>query len=250
MKWLHVFDKRINVFTIIAYGTNDAPKASLVQDNLETTANRSERVTVFNAFSRPVDLVNFRSELNPDDDVVVLSDLTPGSGAELPPLAENTDLRPWAFTEAGNANAVLFRLNDPLIYKVERDRSELMVLVGEHISDGTEQGTVRPRALPLVSRTAADFGGPQGAGELLFTRYLLPVQMLAVLLLVAMIGAIVLTHKEGFQPRRRDVRRRVSKPLTTAISAQVGQDVLQPGEEAPKLPPTPQEDEQPQPVGD
>lgn len=243
-------EKQINSFSVITFGSDSAPQASLVADNLETTEDRSERITVFNAYDRPVDLVNFRSEQNPDDDMVLLSELAPGSGVELPAVQENTDLRPWAFTEAGNSNAVLFRLNNPLLFEVERDRSELLVLAGEQIDDGTEQGTVRPRALPLVSRTAAEFGGPRGAGELLFTRYMLPVQMLAILLLAAMLGAIVLTHKEGFQPRRRDVRRRVSKPLTAAISAQVGQDVLQPGEEAPKLPPTPQEDEQPQPVGD
>jgi len=77
---------------------------------------------------------------------------------------------------------------------------------------------------------------------------MLPLQLVAVLLLVAMIGAIVLTHKEDFRPRRRDVRRRVAKPLAAAISTQVGRDVLQPGLETPKLPP--QEEEQPQPVAD
>lgn len=241
-------EKQINAFTVVAHGNSSAPQASLVADNLETTDDRAGRLTLFNAFERPVDLWNFRSLTNPDDDVAVTSDLAPGSGVELPAVPEDTDLRPWAFTEAGNKEAILFRLNNPQVYGIRRDESQLLVLAGERIADGTPQGMLRPVALPVASNAAADFGGPRGAGELLFTRYMLPVQMLAVLLLVAMIGAIVLTHKESFQPRRRDVRRRVSQPLTTAIAAQVGRDVLQPGEEAPKLPP--QEDEQPQPVGD
>jgi hypothetical protein len=50
-------------------------------------------------------------------------------------------------------------------------------------------------------------------------------QLVAMLLLAAMVGAIVLTHKEGVPARRRDVRRVVAKPLGTAIGAQVGVDV-------------------------
>lgn len=240
-------EKQINAFTVVAHGTSGAPSASLLTDNLETTANRTGRLTVFNALDQAVDLWDFRSAANPDDDRSVTTDLAPGSGVELAAIAENTDLRPWAFTAAGAPNAVLFRLNNPGVYAINRDEAQLLVLAGERIADGTEQGTIRPVAVPVTSPTAAEFGGPKGAGQLLFTRYMLPVQLVAVLLLAAMIGAIVLTHKENFQPRRRDVRRRVSRPLTTAISAQVGRDVLQ-GEETPQLPP--QEDEQPQPVGD
>lgn len=241
-------EKQVNAFTVVAHGTSASPQASLIADNLETTDERSGRLTLFNAFERPVDLWDFRSATNPDDDMAVASELAPGSGVELPGIPEAADLRPWAFTEAGNKNAALFRLNNPEVYNIQRGDSQLLVLAGERIADGTEQGSLRPVALPVTARAAADFGGPHGAGELLFTRYMLPLQLVAVLLLGAMIGAIVLTHKEGFQPRRRDVRRRVSQPLTTAISAQIGQDVLQAGEDTPKLPP--QEDEQPEPVGD
>jgi hypothetical protein len=60
---------------------------------------------------------------------------------------------------------------------------------------------------------------------------MLPFQMIALLLLVAMIGAVVLTHKEPAIARRRDVRRKVSRPLTTVIAAQTGTDVTQPTEE-------------------
>lgn len=47
---------------------------------------------------------------------------------------------------------------------------------------------------------AESFGGPKAIGELLFNQYLLPFEVTSILLLVAMIGAIVLTlRKEGGQ---------------------------------------------------
>jgi NADH-quinone oxidoreductase subunit J len=40
------------------------------------------------------------------------------------------------------------------------------------------------------------FGGPQAIGTALFSRYLLPFEITSVVLLVAMVGAIVLTRRE------------------------------------------------------
>jgi hypothetical protein len=119
----------------------------------------------------------------------------------------------------------------------------LLVLAGERLFDGA----IRPVALPLVSRATPVFGGPHAIGELLFTTFMLPFQLIAVLLLAAMIGAIVLTHKEGAVPRRRDVRRVVSKPLAAAVAAQTGADLsAEPEADLPRLPP----EQQPEPGGD
>jgi NADH-quinone oxidoreductase subunit J len=41
------------------------------------------------------------------------------------------------------------------------------------------------------------FGSPESIGELLFNRYLVPFEVTSILLLVAMIGAIVITRKEN-----------------------------------------------------
>jgi len=52
---------------------------------------------------------------------------------------------------------------------------------------------------------------------------MLPMQLLALLLLVAMVGAIVLTHHQWDKVRDKvGVRRRVSRPLAQVIAAQVG----------------------------
>ncbi|MBN1287232.1 MAG: NADH-quinone oxidoreductase subunit J [Anaerolineae bacterium] len=49
---------------------------------------------------------------------------------------------------------------------------------------------------------AAAYGGPEQIGEALFTRYVLPFEMVAVLLLASMIGAVVLSREEGFSISR------------------------------------------------
>ncbi|MBL8163729.1 MAG: NADH-quinone oxidoreductase subunit J [Anaerolineae bacterium] len=231
-----------NTFTAIAYGgdASTAPQINLITDNQETVPARTTRITLFNAYTEAVNLVDFGSEGDPSDDRVVVNALQPGTLVELPPVSEDTSVQSWAFTPAAGG-AAIFRMNNEEIYSVERETAQLLLLA----SESTFDDTVRPVALPLVTDAVSSFGGPHAIGELLFTRFMLPFQLIAVLLLAAMIGAIVLTHKEDFRPRRRDVRRRVMKPLAQAISDQVGQDVLRPDAEAPRLP-----EKQPEPAGD
>jgi len=50
--------------------------------------------------------------------------------------------------------------------------------------------------LSAASTLPPDFGSPKSIGTMLFQEYLLPFEVTSVLLLVAMIGAIVLTRKE------------------------------------------------------
>jgi hypothetical protein len=81
---------------------------------------------------------------------------------------------------------------------------------------------------------SAPFGSPASIGQVLFTDYLLPVNVVGMLLLVALVGVVVLTRPDTEKQDRRVVRRRkVSRPLTSVISTQTGGSVTQ---EAPKLP--------------
>ncbi len=50
--------------------------------------------------------------------------------------------------------------------------------------------------LPQFSSLSSDYASPVDIGKLLFNEYLLPFEITSVLLLVAMIGAIVLTKRE------------------------------------------------------
>jgi NADH-quinone oxidoreductase subunit J len=52
------------------------------------------------------------------------------------------------------------------------------------------------RAPSAVSNLPAGFGSPVSVGETLFTRFVLPFEATSILLLIAMIGAIVLTRPE------------------------------------------------------
>ncbi|MFM8321818.1 MAG: NADH-quinone oxidoreductase subunit J [Chloroflexota bacterium] len=62
---------------------------------------------------------------------------------------------------------------------------------------------LRGGGLPAASTAALPegFGAPAGVGLLLFNAYLLPFEVISILLLAAMVGAIVLTRKRD----RRDV---------------------------------------------
>jgi len=160
-------------------------------------------------------------------------------------LSEDTTMRTWVFTGV-DANQKdlsklpqLASLNNVEVYNVKRDTSQLLVLGTETLLGG---GT-RNVAISLVDKAVEPFGSPQAIGNLLFSKYMLPFQLIAILLLAAMVGAIALTHKEGFVPRRRDVRRKVMKPLTNVIGDQIGQDVA--GESVPLLP-----TQQGEPAGD
>ena len=52
------------------------------------------------------------------------------------------------------------------------------------------------RGLQLIGEIGSDFGSPESIGLELFQQYLLPFEITSILLLVAMIGAIVLTRDD------------------------------------------------------
>ena len=64
------------------------------------------------------------------------------------------------------------------------------------------------------------FGSPAAVGQSLFRRYLLPFEMVGVLLLAALVGGIIISQGQRRDVRRRDVRRRVARTLAAAIDAQ------------------------------
>lgn len=51
-------------------------------------------------------------------------------------------------------------------------------------------------ALPPISSLSPGYGNPKAIGEVLFNQYLLPFEMTSFLLLIAIVGAIVLTKSE------------------------------------------------------
>jgi NADH:ubiquinone oxidoreductase subunit 6 (subunit J) len=246
--------RQANVYTLIAYGGSQSgsPNMSLVESNLESVDARTSRLSVFNGYSDPVNLVDFgtdsdntQTNLALRDDHIVQGSIQPGSLVELPLVSDETSMRSWVFTGVDDNQKDLSKLpriaslNNTEVYTVKRDTSQLLVLGTESLLSGSTRNV----AISLVDNAVEPFGSPQAIGNLLFSKYMLPFQLIAILLLAAMVGAIALTHKEGFVPRRRDVRRKVMKPLTNVIGDQIGQDVG--NESLPALPA-----QQSEPAGD
>jgi NADH:ubiquinone oxidoreductase subunit 6 (subunit J) len=238
-------NRQANAYTAVAYGGTQStpPSVSLVESNLESVDSRTARLAVFNGTGQPVNLVDFGAEsdnnetkLELRDDHIVQGNIQPGSLVELPLLSEDTSMRSWVFTGVDDNQKDLSKLpriaslNNTEVYNLKRDTAQLLVLGTENLLGGGTRNT----AIALVDKVVEPFGSPQAIGNLLFSKYMLPFQLIAILLLAAMVGAITLTHKEGFQPRRRDVRRKVMKPLSNVIGDQIGQDVG--GEVVPQLP--------------
>ena len=180
----------------------------------------------FNAFDDvdAVSLVDFGNDFDEEDTQVLVSDVPVGELAAALDISEDADMRTWAFIEAGNENNVLARLGETF---TARSGDSALVVLG---ADRRFEGSTRALPAVLTAAAAATFGSPVDVGQQLFSRYMLPMQMVAVLLLVAMIGAIVLTHRpkeSAALAHARLGRRRVSRPLTSVIASQVGHDVTQ-----------------------
>lgn len=219
--------------SLIVYGAGAQPQVTVVADDLSTvTEDDASRVAVFNAYSEPISLVDFRSEFDDNDTLVVIPEIASGQVSDAFYVPEGGF--DWSFVSADNQAERLFRMNE---YEFDTDNSELIVFVGEPTVSGAE-AIVRPVALPIRSEARPEFGGPRAIGYMLFTDFMLPFQLLGLLLLAAMIGAIVLTHREIERAKGRGPgqRRVVSRPLVNVIAAQVGHEVVAPADEAAQLP--------------
>ncbi|AJP74384.1 NADH-quinone oxidoreductase subunit J [Sphingomonas hengshuiensis] len=99
--------------------------------------------------------------------------------------------------------------------------AEIIIAVGAYSAGGLQLGRRIAPVDPAVPNIEA-------VGELLYTRYLFVFEAAGLVLLVAMIGAIVLTHRErsGVRPQNisRQINRR-SKDATRNMNPPVGQGV-------------------------
>lgn len=215
-------------YTALIHGTG-VPEFSLVQDLAEAGSLR-----VFNGWGEAVWLVDFASELSDEDTVVLLSDVAPGALSDPMVVAEDADFSNRALVNG--LDEVLARMGAGIDFDTVQDGGALLVLAPTRRFEGTLEATVDL----LVTPSQASFGSPADIGLKLFNRYMLPMQIVALLLLVAMVGAIVLTHRPKVAPeleRARLGRRRVSRPLTSAIASQLGQGGGSQDPDAAALPP-------------
>ncbi len=199
-------------YTVVAFG--DGELAVIPEDLSTIAAERSARFALFNGTDETLSLVDRGSEFVADDDRIVIAEIAPGALSASITLAEGVGN--WAVVLASAPDTVWFPLRD---YEIVRDRSTTLIAVRERDALGSR----RPLVLPLESEARPAFGSPRAIGYSLFTDFLLPFQLLAVLLLASMVGVIVLTHREtGKRMPTAANRRRVSRPLANVIAAQVG----------------------------
>ncbi|MBP6297956.1 MAG: NADH-quinone oxidoreductase subunit J [Anaerolineae bacterium] len=126
------------------------------------------------------------------------------------------------------SRALVIRLTETL--GLRTGDNALIVIAPERRPDGSLRAIASE--LPAVEKVA--FGSPASLGERLFTDYLLPFQLVAMLLLAAMVGVIVITYRGEHVPKpSRTTRRKVSRPLTSVIASQTGADLTS---GAPQLP--------------
>ncbi len=104
----------------------------------------------------------------------------------------------------GDQRGRLLTLNNR---EVQPDTSILWVFAAQHRPDNSWAQVT----LTLKTDTQASFGSPSFVGQLLFSRYVLPFEMVSLLLLAAMIGALVLTH-DMVKAQKRQVVRRLANP--------------------------------------
>ena len=89
---------------------------------------------------------------------------------------------------------------------------ELILVVGTYTID---PGLVRSPSVPIP---AADvMTNTEALGQVLYTRYFYFFQAAGLILLVAMIGAIVLTLRERVGVRRQDISRQNARTQQTAV---------------------------------
>jgi hypothetical protein len=105
---------------------------------------------------------------------------------------------------ASGDKSILATLGDQ-IYR--SDTSVLWVFTTQRQPDNSLARLI----INLKTSASASFGGPSFVGQQLFTQFVLPFEMVALVLLAAMIGAIILT-RDSLRRRQRVERRLANVP--------------------------------------
>jgi hypothetical protein len=220
------------VTTVVVYDTyetltnNTEPVRALTafEQDLNAAQGDNARVMVFNGTGQPISFHDTGVFGRTGDTFVLASGIAPGEVSEALLFDEGRyrSLRvvPPADETADDGSG------QPLLTIPERFfEASSVVLIMVNAVPNTDFPTVRY----ATTETLATFGSPQSVGQVLFVKYLLPMQLVALVLLVALVGVIVIAQRHvapaaAKQSAARHVaRRRVSRPLASVITNQVAQ---------------------------
>ena len=228
-----------DIITAIAYGSGETLGVLATRTDLSPTVSNSARVQLVNLLgATPLRLVDLGSNetFELTGDPIIIADVPYGTISE--PIAVREGTKTYAvYTDENGEPVSQVRLNE---WDVSEGTEQLIVITPDYGATTDAAGNYRPRVLDRAQETLTvavfeQFGSPKDIGNSLFTDYLLPVNMVGFLLLVALIGVIVLTRPAGLSGERRSTvnrRRKVSRPLVNVIGQQTGRDVF---EDVPRL---------------
>lgn len=211
-----------DVVSVVAVGADGVFQLVRMEDNPTPVADDEARLTLLNALpEESIDLVDPGLPLDETDSTVLIASASFGEVVETL-VVEATEGRELVVLPTGETE------DDALvIYRelaLEGGSNNVLIPAPERLTDGST------RVVPLmISISAAPlYGSPEMVATTLFTRYLLPFELVSILLLAAMVGAIVLTRHEmasEARSRRRVVRRPLVGPQSgTALAAQSADD--------------------------
>lgn len=227
--------------TLVLHGDTDANLTLTPADGFnDVVARNTAAVKFFNALpsTASFDVVDIESELfdNARRVTPIVESVAYGTTSEAA-VFNLRDASNWTVinggssqnVQSGDRSFILVRVNNTAAIDYRAERAYLTVITGLR---GPE-GVLEPNVLKVQQVSPLAFGSPQVIGNRLFIDYALPMQLVAILLLAAMVGVIVLTLREEHTPKpSRTLRRKVSRPLTSVIASQTGTDVLH---DAPQL---------------
>jgi NADH:ubiquinone oxidoreductase subunit 6 (subunit J) len=188
-------------FTAVGRPVNPGPGVVVVTEQVNYNEEKDTlRLIAVNGLPERA-VVDILDETDSDDRRVLVDGLAYGefADAELDKGTYTLGLYP----EGDDDNRVSVLKNA----EFDANTTVLVVFVEQQQPDNS----FRDLAIKVENKAAPSFGGPTHVGRLLFSKYVLPFEMISLLLLVAMIGAIVLTH-ETLAPRRRMPRRLANPP--------------------------------------
>lgn len=239
--------------TLIAYGaqgTDVLPTILTVNEDVSPVSSKIGRLTIANVHvpARPISIFDAGADLLLSADEAagtpIVSALPLGGFISMD--NELPGGRNWVIADANQPTQFFTRIlgSGGGNFEVLEGTSQLLVYATDRQGEFSA-----PIAITVLTPHDYPFGSPQALGQLLFIDYVLPFQLVGILLLTSMVGAIVVAQRTVSKPKPgRPTRRKVSRPLTSVITSQTGTDVTQGGAEDLKLPAP--EAEITEPVGD
>lgn len=214
---------------VIAYGTGAAPEMRAVQQSTSTVYPPSQSRLQFINLSQANPTLQVLEETSGFVNTIsaLVPSITQGQLSEV--IQHDAIAVDFAIVNPARPDAVIYRIDN---YRFRDNDTDLIVIM----DDVGSEGAVRTVLAPFRAPAEAPFGTPQQVGYSLLTTFMLPFQVIGLLLLASLIGVIVLAQRLA-RPKTRPAQHRVvSRPLTSVIAAQVGQEVVISADDTPRLP--------------